>query len=192
MQNSATPTPLPRWILHCDCNSFFASVELLDYPALQHLPVAICGDPESRHGVILAKNEAAKKYKIQTAETVWQAKRKCPDLICLPAHHEKYSRWCNIINEIYCSYTARVEPFSVDESWLDITHVWHLYAASPKAMGDLVRERVKAETGLCISVGVSFNKIFAKMGSDYQKPDATTLISPEIFKRYFGRFPPAR
>ncbi len=181
--------PKPTWILHCDCNSFFASVELLDHPELQHLPVAVCGDPESRHGIILAKNEHAKRFGIQTAETLWQARQKCPNLQTLPAHHEKYRHWCNIINEIYCSYTARVEPFSVDESWLDITNVWHLYAASPKEMGDIVRERVKAETGLCISVGVSFNKIFAKMGSDYKKPDATTLITPENYKQMLWGMP---
>ncbi len=181
--------PKPTWILHCDCNSFFASVELLDHPELQHLPVAVCGDPESRHGIILAKNEHAKRFGIQTAETLWQARQKCPNLQTLPAHHEKYRHWCNIINEIYCSYTARVEPFSVDESWLDITNVWHLYADSPKAMGDLVRERVKNETGLCISVGVSFNKIFAKMGSDYKKPDATTLITPENYKQMLWGMP---
>ncbi len=183
------PTAKPRWILHCDCNSFFASVELLDHPELQHLPVAVCGDPESRHGIILAKNEHAKRFGIQTAETLWQARKKCPNLQTLPAHHEKYKHWCNIINEIDCEYTTRVEPFSVDESWLDITNVWHLYASSPKAMGDLVRERVKRETGLCISVGVSFNKIFAKMGSDYKKPDATTLISPENFKELLWGMP---
>ncbi|MFI3169119.1 MAG: DNA polymerase IV [Faecalibacterium sp.] len=186
---SATPTAKQRWILHCDCNSFFASVELLDHPEMQHLPVAVCGDPESRHGIILAKNEHAKRFGIQTAETLWQARKKCPELQTLPAHHEKYQHWCNVINEIYCSYTARVEPFSVDESWLDVTNVWHLYANSPKEMGDLVRERVKAETGLCISVGVSFNKIFAKMGSDYKKPDATTLITPQNYQRMLWGMP---
>ncbi len=182
-------TPKPRWILHCDCNSFFASVELLDHPELQGYPVAVCGDPDSRHGIILAKNEHAKRFGIQTAETLWQARQKCPNLKTLPAHHEKYKHWCNVINKIYCEYTARVEPFSVDESWLDITNVWHLYASSPKAMGDLVRERVKSETGLCISVGVSFNKIFAKMGSDYKKPDATTLITPQNYKQMLWGMP---
>lgn len=178
-----------RWILHCDCNSFYASVELLSHPELKGQPVAVCGDPESRHGVILAKNEEAKKCGVQTAETLWQARGKCPDIVFLPAHHEKYAKYCKIINEIYCEYTARVEPFSVDESWLDVSQVWHLYAESPKAMGDLLRARVKAETGLSISVGVSFNKVFAKMGSDYKKPDATTLISRENYQQLLWGLP---
>lgn len=172
----------PRWILHCDCNSFFASVELLEHPELKHLPVAVCGDPDGRHGIILAKNEPAKKYGIQTAEVIWQAKQKCPDLVLLPSHREKYQHYYQVINAIYQQYTTRVEPFSVDESWLDVTNTWHLYAESPKALGDQIRNRVHAETGLTISVGVSFNKVFAKMGSDYKKPDATTLISRENYK----------
>lgn len=172
-----------RWILHCDCNSFYASVELLNHPELKNVPVAVCGDPEGRHGIILAKNEPAKKFGIQTAEVVWQAKQKCPDLVLLPPHREKYNHYYNIINEIYKEYTLRVEPFSIDESWLDVTNTWHLYAKSPKELADRIRTRVRQETGLTISVGVSFNKVFAKMGSDYKKPDATTLISPENFKQ---------
>ncbi len=171
-----------RWVLHCDCNSFYASVELLDHPELQNVPVAVCGDAESRHGIILAKNEAAKKFGVQTAETIWQAKQKCPTLQFLSAHHEKYHKFYTLINKIYCEYTARVEPFSIDESWLDISQVWHLYAASPKELGDIIRQRVKAETGVTISVGVSYNKIFAKMASDYKKPNATTLITKQNYK----------
>lgn len=182
-------TEKPRWILHCDCNSFFASVELLDHPELKDKPVAVCGDPEGRHGIILAKNEPAKKYGIQTAEVIWQARQKCPDLILLPSHREKYRHFYQVINEIYKSYTVRVEPFSIDESWLDVTNTWHLYAESPKALADQIRARVRAETGLTISVGVSFNKVFAKMGSDYKKPDATTLISPENFKQMVWPMP---
>lgn len=171
-----------RWILHCDCNSFFASVELLDHPELREVPVAVCGDPDGRHGIVLAKNEAAKKYQIQTAETIWSARQKCPHLTLLPPHHAKYRHYYNIINEIYQEYTVRVEPFSIDESWLDVTQGWHLYAESPAALADLLRRRVREETGLTISVGVSFNKVFAKMGSDYKKPDATTLITRENYR----------
>lgn len=178
-----------RWVLHCDCNSFFASVELLDHPELREVPVAVCGDPEGRHGIVLAKNEAAKKFKIQTAETIWSAKRKCPELTILPPHHAKYRHYYNIINEIYQEYTVRVEPFSIDESWLDVTQGWHLYAASPAALGDLLRRRVRQETGLTISVGVSFNKVFAKMGSDYKKPDATTFISRENYRQILWPLP---
>ena len=125
-----------RVILHCDLNSFFASVELLDHPELRELPVAVCGDPNSRHGIILAKNEPAKKFKIQTAETVWQARKKCPELILLPAHHEKYHHYSKLVNAIYDRYTDLVEPFSVDESWLDVTGSLHLFHADGGALAD--------------------------------------------------------
>lgn len=166
-----------RWVLHCDCNSFYASVELLAHPELRDVPVAVCGDPEGRRGIVLAKNEAAKRFGIQTAETVWQARAKCPELTLLPPHRERYREFYTRINDIYQEYTARVEPFSIDESWLDVTQTWRLFAPSPRALGDQLRQRVRRETGLTISVGVSFNKVFAKMGSDYKKPDATTLIT---------------
>ncbi len=171
-----------RWIIHCDCNSFFASVELLDHPELKSLPVAVCGDPDGRHGIVLAKNEAAKKYGIQTAEVLWQARAKCPELVLLPPHREKYRYYYQIINGIYQEYTVRVEPFSIDESWLDVTQGWRLFAPSPQALGDLLRRRVREATGLTVSAGVSFNKVFAKMGSDYKKPDATTYIGPENYR----------
>ncbi len=105
-----------RTILHCDLNSFFASVELLDYPQLRDRPVAVCGDPEARHGIILAKNEAAKAYGVQTAETVWQARKKCPELVLLPPHHQRYREYSKKVNAIYGRYTDLVEPFSIDES----------------------------------------------------------------------------
>lgn len=180
---------MDRVILHCDLNSFFASVELLDHPELRQQPVAVCGDPESRHGIILAKNEAAKKFKVQTAETVWQARKKCPELVLLPAHHEKYHHWSRVINSIYERYTDLVEPFSIDESWLDVTGSLHLFGLDGKALGDELRRVVREETGLTISVGVSFNKIFAKMGSDYKKPDATTLITRENFRELLWPLP---
>ena len=168
-----------RVILHCDLNCFYASVELLDYPALRDVPVAVCGDPKSRHGIILAKNEAAKQLGVKTAETIWQAKQKAPHLITLPPHHKLYAQYSRRVNEIYGHYTDLVEPFGIDESWLDITGSMHLFGNDPKAIADELRERIKAELGLTISVGVSFNKVFAKLGSDYKKPDATTVISRE-------------
>jgi len=175
---------MERTILHCDLNSFYASVELLDLPELRRSgkPVAVCGDPKSRHGVILAKNEAAKAMGVRTAETVWQARRKCPDLVLLPAHHEKYRRWSQAVNAIYARYTDLVEPFSIDESWLDITGSMHLFGGDGKGVADQIRAAVREETGLTVSVGVSFNKVFAKMGSDYKKPDATTVITRENFR----------
>ena len=178
-----------RWILHCDCNSFYASVELLAHPELLNTPVAVCGDPEGRHGIVLAKNEAAKKYHIQTAETIWSARSKCPNLVLLPPHREKYSHYCRVINDIYEKYSDRVEAFSIDESWLDITHTWHLFAADPIALANQIRREVQAVTGLTISVGVSFNKVFAKLGSDYKKPNATTVIRPEDVERIVWPLP---
>ncbi len=180
---------MERIILHCDCNSFFASVELLSYPALREVPVAVSGSSDNRHGIILAKNDAAKKYGVQTAETIWSAMRKCPQLKLLPPHHEKYSAYSKAINAIYARFTDRVEPFGIDESWLDLTHTWHLFGDAPLAVANHIRETVKAETGLTISVGVSFNKVFAKLGSDYKKPDATTVINAENFKRIVWPLP---
>ena len=162
-------------------NGFFASVELLDRPDLRDKPVAVCGDPESRRGIILAKNEPAKKHGVVTAETIWQARKKCPDLVLLPAHHEKYSHYCRLLNGIYQEYTDLVEPFSVDESWLDVTGSLKLFGTG-REIADTIRERVKKEFGLTLSAGVSFNKFFAKMGSEYRKPDATTEITRENFR----------
>ena len=170
-----------RVILHCDMNGFFASVELLDYPELRDKPMAVCGDPESRHGIILAKNEIAKRYGIVTAETLWQARKKCPDLQTVPPHHKKYQHYSRLINEIYLQYTDMVEPFSVDESWLDVTASQKLFG-NGKQIADKIRNQVKKELGLTLSAGVSFNKIFAKMGSDYKKPDDTTVITQENYK----------
>lgn len=172
---------MDRVILHCDMNGFFASVELLDYPHLKDKPMAVCGNPDNRHGIILAKNELAKAYGVVTAETLWQAKKKCPDLQVVPPHHSKYKHYSRLINEIYLRYTDMVEPFSVDESWLDVTGSQKLFG-SGKQIADEIRGTVKKELGLTLSAGVSFNKIFAKMGSDYKKPDATTVISRDNYK----------
>ena len=171
-----------RVILHCDLNCFFASVELLSYPALRDVPVAVCGDPESRHGIVLAKNEAAKQLGVKTAETIWQARQKAPHLITLPPHHSLYQEYSRKVNAIYGQYTDLVEPFGIDESWLDITGSMHLFGGDGKAIADQLRDRLRQELGLTISVGVSFNKIFAKLGSDYKKPDATTVISRDNWK----------
>ena len=155
-----------RVILHCDCNNYFASVELLDHPELKDRPVAVAGDPEGRHGIILAKNMAAKAYGVQTAETIWQARQKCPGLIL----------------------TDQVEAFSIDESWLDVTASRMLFGEGP-AIADMLRRRVREELGITISVGVSDNKTWAKMGSDYQKPDATTVITRENVSRLLYPLP---
>ena len=173
---------MDRIILHCDLNSFFASVELLSRPELRELPVAVCGDPNARHGIILAKNEPAKACGVQTAETIWQARRKCPDLYLLPPHHDRYRLYSRAVNDIYARYTDLVEPFGIDESWLDLTGSAHLFGGDPRAIADGIRKTVREELGLTLSVGVSFNKVFAKLGSDYKKPDATTVISRENWR----------
>ena len=166
-----------RIILHCDLNCFFASVELLSHEDLRDVPMAVCGDPTARHGIILAKNEPAKKFGIVTAETIWQAKKKCPNLVLLPPHHEAYREYSEKVNAIYEQYTDLVEPFGIDESWLDLTGTAHLFGGDPARIADEIRSRIKRELNLTVSVGVSFNKVFAKLGSDYKKPDATTVIS---------------
>ncbi len=167
-----------RVILHCDCNNFFASVESIDHPEYRTVPLAVAGDPALRHGIILAKNEKAKAFGVQTAEPIWQARQKCPDLFLVPPHHEKYEEVSRRINEIYRQYTDLVEPFSVDESWLDVTGSRLLFGDGKK-IADTLRREVKSKIGVTISVGVSYNKIFAKLGSDYKKPDATTVIMEE-------------
>ncbi len=180
---------MERTILHCDLNSFFASVELLDHPELRDKPVAVCGDPESRHGIILAKNEPAKRCGVRTAETIWQAKSKCPGLVLLPSHHGEYRKYSRLVNDLYERYTDLVEPFGIDESWLDVTGSMHLFGGSGKAVADRLRREVRENFGLTISVGVSFNKIFAKLGSDYKKPDATTVITRENFREVVWPLP---
>ena len=180
---------MDRVILHCDLNSFYASVELLDHPELRQLPVAVSGDPTSRHGIILAKNEPAKKFGVKTAETIWQARKKCPDLVLLRPHHDRYRLYSKRVNAIYDEYTDRVEPFGIDESWLDVTNTLHLFGGDAKALADALRRRVREELGLTLSVGVSFNKVFAKLGSEYRKPDATTVISRENWKNLLWPLP---
>jgi DNA polymerase-4 len=172
-------------------NSFFAAVELLSHPELSGKPVAVSGDPKNRHGIILAKNEPAKAMGVVTAETIWQARRKCPDLVLLPPHMDKYEDYSRRINEIYNQYTDKVEPFSIDESWLDVTGSALLFGTG-KAIADELRGRIRKELGLTLSVGVSFNKVFAKLGSDYKKPDATTCITRENFRDLLWTLPADR
>lgn len=159
---------MDRIILHCDCNCFYASCELLSRPELRQLPVAVCGDPTERHGIILAKNEPAKRCGVKTAETIYKARQKCPGLILLPPHHQLYDEYSKKINAVYSEYTDLVEPFGIDESWLDVTGSLHLFGGEAKALADTLRNRIRQEFGLTISVGVSFNKVFAKLGSDYK------------------------
>lgn len=175
-------------ILHCDANNFYASVEIMLNPALRGLPVAVCGDPEKRHGIVLAKSEQAKKAGVKTAEPIWQAKQKCPNLICVPPHYEEYVAVSNKLFDIYSEYTDKIEPFGIDECWLDCTQSTNLFG-SGKQIAETLRCRVKEELGITISVGVSFTKIFAKLGSDYKKPDAVTVIDQSNFKKIIWPLP---
>lgn len=168
-----------RDILHVDQNCFFASVEMKSHPEWRNIPMAVGGDSKQRHGIILAKNPLAQASGVKTAEAIWQAKQKCPDLLVVPAHFDQYVYYSDRIREMFLQYTDKVEPFGLDECWLDITGS---SLGTPKEIADEIRTRVKEELGLSCSVGVSFNKSFAKLGSDYKKPDATTVITRENFR----------
>ncbi|MDR0915940.1 MAG: DNA polymerase IV [Oscillospiraceae bacterium] len=174
-----------RVIFHCDCNSFFASVEETFNPQYKAVPMAVAGDPASRHGIILAKNELAKKFNIKTAETVHSALQKCPNLTLCPPRRGAYSDFCERVNAIYAEYTDRVERFGIDESYLDMT----MFAGAEREFADELRARVAADIGITISVGVSWNKCFAKLGSDYKKPDATTVITRENYRDIVWNLP---
>lgn len=170
-----------RTILHSDCNGFFASVECLYNPQLRDKPVAVCGDKDKRHGIILAKNEIAKKFNVKTGEAIWQAQQKCPELVTASAHYDRYIRFSKLCRKIYADYTDNIEPFGLDEAWLDVTGSTALYG-SGEEIAQEIRHRIKSELGITVSIGVSYNKIFAKLGSDYKKPDAVTVITKDNYK----------
>lgn len=172
---------MERVILHSDMNSFYASVECLYHPELAGKPVAVCGDAEQRHGIILAKNGIAKKYGVSTGEAIWQAKRKCPGLVTLTARYDLYMQFSKAAREIYERYTDRIESFGLDECWLDVSGSTWLMGSGEKIADD-IRSVIKRELGVTVSVGVSWNKIFAKLGSDMKKPDAVTVITKDNFK----------
>jgi len=172
---------MPSTVLHSDANSFYASCECLYRPEIRDLPVAVCGDPEARHGIILAKNQVAKKYGIPTGEVIWKAKQLCPSLLCIPANYALYMHISQQLRDIYGSYTDLVESFGLDECWLDISEPGRTLEDGTRIANE-IRERVKDEIGITVSIGVSFNKIFAKLGSDYKKPDATTTITRDNFR----------
>ena len=175
-------------ILHCDLNSFFASVEVKHNPRLKGKPVAVCGSIEERHGIVLAKTNEAKRFGVSTGEAIWQAKQKCRDLIIISPHFELYEKYSVEARKIYYRYTDMVESFGIDECWLDVTASKLLFGDG-YTIAEKIREDIKKELGLTISVGVSFNKIFAKLGSDMKKPDATTVIPYEDFKNIVWKLP---
>lgn len=171
-----------RTILHSDVNNFFASVECADKPELKDKPVAVTGNPKKRTGIILAKNDIAKKFGVKTGQTIWEAQQSCPQLVCLGPHYDLYGEISKKLHEIYLDYTDKVEPLGLDECWLDVTGCEKYLGKNGKQVADEIRERVKKQFGFTVSVGVSFNKIFAKLGSDMHKPDATTIIDKQHFK----------
>jgi DNA polymerase-4 len=177
-----------RVILHCDLNNFFASVECLYHPELNGLPVAVGGSEKKRHGIILAKNQLAKSFGVKTAEPIWQAKVKCPHLVIVPPNMDKYVKYSNLVQEIYSRFTDDIEPFGIDECWLDVTGSTSLMGDGKKIADD-IRDVIRTELGLTVSVGVSWNKIFSKLGSDMKKPDATTVITKENYKELVWPLP---
>ena len=179
-----------RVILHADMNNFYASVEMLYHPKLRGRPVAVGGSAELRHGIILAKNYEAKAYGIQVGQALWQARQKCPGLIIVPPDYDKYLRYSRLFRRILSDYSDQVEPFGLDENWVDVTESESIYG-SGESIANEIRERTKTELGVTVSVGVSYNKIFAKLGSDIQKPDATTVITEDNYRETVWPLPAA-
>lgn len=169
---------MKRCVLHVDCNKFYASVECLYRPELRDKPMAVGGDPENRHGIILTKNEIASKYGLTVGEPLWKARQKCPDLVVVPPNYPLYLRFSALTRKIYEDYSEFIEPFGLDECWLDVTGS----EKSGEEIAHEIRKRVKSQLGITVSVGVSFNKVFAKLGSDYKKPDAVTVIDESNYK----------
>ncbi|MEG1525801.1 MAG: DNA polymerase IV [Clostridia bacterium] len=179
---------MDRVILHSDANSFYISVESVYQPKLWHVPAVVAGCVEERHGIILTKNQLAKRYGIQTGQAIWQAKQQCPDLVCVPPDYELYVRFSKRLRQIYEEYSDRVESFGLDEAWIDLTNPG-VTIADGERIAHEIRNRIHEELGITVSVGVSFNKIFAKLGSDYKKPDAVTVISRENYQQIVHPLP---
>ena len=191
---------MERIVIHSDLNNFYASVERKLHPELSGVPLAVGGNKEERKGIVLAKSEEAKKFGVKTGETLWQAKKKCPDLVVVPPHFNEYMKYSRLARGIYAEYTDLIEPYGIDECWLDVTRSTKIFPKfagdmyvgegenrhfAPEYLtflGDTLRERVKGELGITVSVGVSFNKVFAKLGSDLKKPDGTTVIPVSEYK----------
>ena len=177
-----------RTILHSDMNSCYASIELLHRPYLRGKPMAVGGDPEARHGIVLAKDELAKKAGVKTGMALWEARQVCPEITFVPPRMDLYLRFSRLAREIYSEYSDLIEPFGIDESWIDVS-ACASYKGSGPVIAEEIRQRVKEELGITVSIGVSWNKIFAKFGSDYKKPDAVTVITPDNYQQIVWRSP---
>ena len=178
-----------RVVLHSDLNNCYASIECMLHPELQGKYIAVCGSTEDRHGIVLAKNQLAKKCGVKTGDVIWEAKQKCPQLTIVPPHMDQYIKFSKLVRSIYLRYSPEVEAFGIDESWIELTGSPLLKTKTPYEVADEIRETVKNETGLTVSIGVSFNKIFAKLGSDMKKPDAVTEITEESFREQIWPLP---
>lgn len=177
-----------RVILHVDMNNFYASCECRVHPGLAVHPVAVCGSVEERHGIVLAKNQLAKEKGVMTGDAIWQAKQKCRELVTIAPHFDLYLRFSQAAREIYEEYTDQVEPFGLDECFLDVTASTRLFG-SGEEIAHQIRNRIRRELGVTVSVGVSFCKVFAKLGSDLKKPDAVTVIPYADFRRIVWPLP---
>ena len=171
-----------RIVLHSDLNNCYASIECVLHPELKGKYLAVCGSTAERHGIVLAKNQLAKQCGVKTGEVIWQAKQKCPQLVTVPPHMDEYLKFSRIVRGIYLRYSSEVESFGIDESWIELTGSPLLESMTPVQIADEIRQTIKNETGLTVSIGVSFNKIFAKLGSDMKKPDAVTEITKASFR----------
>jgi DNA polymerase-4 len=182
---------MSRVILHSDLNCFYAAVEMMLHPELREKAIAVCGSTESRHGIVLAKSYPAKAKGVRTGMPNWQARQLCPELILVPPHYDQYLKYGKLAREIYQRYTDLVEPYGMDESWLDITRSRCCIQRGGRAIAEEIRKAVREELGLTVSIGVSFNKVFAKLGSDLKKPDAVTEITQENFRETIWPLPAA-
>ncbi len=177
-----------RVILHSDMNNCYASIELLHHPELRGKPLAVGGDPQARHGIVLAKDQLAKKAGVKTGMALWQARQVCPELQFIEPHMDLYLRFSRLAHQIYADYTDLQEAFGVDESWIDVTDSCSIKGDGMKIAQE-ISNRIKFELGITVSIGVSWNKIFAKLGSDYKKPDAITQISRENYQKIVWPLP---
>ena len=181
---------MDRVIIHSDANCFYASVEMLYHPELAGKPIAVGGDPEARHGIVLTANYIAKKHGVKTGMALWQARQACPDIIFVPARMDLYLKFSSMLREIYSEYTDKIEPYGCDEAWLDISDSISLKGDGRK-IADEISAKVKKELGITVSEGISWNKIYAKLGSDYKKPDAITEFNRENYKDMIWKLPAA-
>ena len=180
---------MERVVLHSDLNNCYASIECMLHPELRGKYIAVCGSTEDRHGIVLAKNQLAKQCGVKTGEVIWEARQKCPQLTIVEPHMDQYLKFSKIVRSIYLRYSPEVESFGIDESWIELTGSPLLQQKTPLEIANEIRTTVKEEVGLTVSIGVSFNKIFAKLGSDMKKPDAVTVITRESFKDQIWRLP---